>query len=241
MRRFWISAALVTGCLLAVGTVAADTTSSDHYKASETHFGTGADLQDCSSTYCAKLSVGDTTVGNSNSTTYFSALFGSGNTDQPLLEVITESGAQNLGVLDTTHTATATRIIKVRSYLSSGYTIQITGNPPTQGTHQLNTISTPSTSHAGAEQFGINMVANTSPNLGSDPVQVPTSSTSYGYAADDYATSNLFKYVNGDIVARSDRSSGETDFTLSMIINVSNNTPAGHYDGSYSAVVVPIY
>ena len=47
--------------------------------------------------------------------------------------------------------------------------------------------------------------------------------------------------VDGDVVASSDTSSSETDYTMSMIINVSNVTPGGRYNGVFSAVVVPLY
>jgi hypothetical protein len=237
--QYWMLAAMVAllGCL---GTAAADTTNSTHYKATETQFGSGSGLKDCSANYCAKASIGDNLVGSAKSA-HYSARFGSNTTDVPLLEVITEDGEQDLGILDVDRTATATRIIKVRSFLSNGYIIQLAGAPPSQGTHALTTIPTPSTSHQGAEQFGVNLVANTAPTVGDDPTQVPSGETSFGYVADDYATANLFKYLDGDIVAESDVSSGETDYTLSIIINVSNSTPAGHYNGSFSAVVVPIY
>jgi hypothetical protein len=179
-------------------------------------------------------------VGKASSANY-SAQFGANTDNVPLLEVITEAGIQNLGVLDTEHTATATRIVKVRNYLSKGYIIQLAGEPPSQGTHALTGITEPSTSHQGAEQFGVNLVANTAPSVGADPIQVPSNVISFGYVADDYVTQNLFKYINGDIVAKSDSSTGETDFTISMIINVSNTTPAGRYGGSLSAIVVPTY
>lgn len=240
-RQFWVFAALAAVLLTGgISTAAADTTSSTNYKATETQFGSGSGIHNCSTNYCAKASIGDNVVGSAKSANY-SAQFGSNTTDQPLLEVITEDGTQNLGILDVDRTATATRLIKVRSYLSSGYIIQLAGESPSQGVHELTNIPSPSTSHQGAEQFGVNMVANTSPEVGADPVQVPSGQTSFGYVMDDYSSANLFKYINGDVVAKSDSSSGETDYTLSIIINVSNTTPSGRYNGSFSAVVVPIY
>lgn len=241
IKTYWNWVPLVA--VLAVswlGVAAADTTSSTHYQATETQFGSGSGLHSCSSSYCGKISIGDNVVGSASSA-HYKAQFGANTDNVPLLEVITEAGEQNLGVLDTDHTATATRIVKVRTYLSSGYTIQVAGDTPSQGTHALTPISSPSTSHQGAEQFGINLVANSAPNVGADPVQVPTNQTSFGYVTDDYATANLFKYLNGDIVAKSDSSTGETDYTISIIINVSNTTPSGHYNGAFSAVVVPKY
>jgi hypothetical protein len=222
------------------GTVYADFSSSTNYMVNETQFGAGASLQDCSTNYCAKTSVGDTGVGFTKSNNY-SAWNGFNTSSDPFLEVWTDGGSHDLGTLNVNTTATASGVIKVRNYLSSGYVVQITGPPLAMGSHSLTNLTTPTTSHAGAEQFGMNMVANTAPAVGANPTQQVDSTMSFGYAATDYDTANLFKYVDGDIVAKSDSSSGETDYTLSMIVNISNITPGGRYTGSYSAVIVPMY
>lgn len=240
-RQYVLVAALaVLFAIGLVGTASAAQSSSPSYSVNETQFGAGSSLNDCSASYCAKTSAGDTVAGSGSSATY-SAQFGSNTSDAPLLEVITTGGVQNMGVLDTTVTGTATNIIKIRNYLSSGYVLQITGVAPNQGTHTLTTLTTPTTSHQAAEQFGINLAVNTAPAVGTAPVQVPSGSFSFGTVASDYGTANLFKYVNGDIVAQSTSSTGETDYTMSMIINVSNVTPGGRYSGSFSAVAVPVF
>lgn len=219
------------------------TSVSPNYSVNEVQFGTGGSLHDCSANYCAKTSAGDTTVGNTSSANY-SALTGGNTTDQPLLEVSVTGGNQDMGVLDSTHTGTATMSIHVRTYLTNGYTLQITGAPPSQGTHRLRVPigedGSPFTSQPGAEQFGINMVANNTPNIGANPVSVP-SGDHPDVISPGYVTPDLFKYSEGDTVASSATSDGEIDYTMSMILNVSNVTPGGHYSGTYSAVVVPAY
>lgn len=242
IRQYLHSLALSALIVMAgVGTAAATTTSSSaHYNVTETQFGAGSALNDCSTQYCAKISVGDTTIGAAKSSNY-SAEFGFNTSLSPYLEVSTTGGVSDAGYLTTTTTGTASNLIKVRTYLSSGYVMQITGNSPSQGSHQLQTITTPSTSHQGAEQFGINLVANTAPAVGANPSQQPSSVFSFGSAASNYGTANLFQYINGDIVAQSASSSGETDYTMSMILNVSNVTPGGTYTGIMSAVVVPTF
>jgi len=238
-HRFAVALAMVLS-LSFVGTAAATGSTSTHYKVTETQFGAGSSLHDCSANYCVKTSTGDTVVGSGTSDSY-SAHFGINTSDVPLLEVMTGGGNQDLGILDTTTTGTVVMTVKVRSYLSNGYTIQLTGSAPTTGDHTLTSLTTPSSSHQGAEQFGVNLVANTTPSLGAAPVQVPSSSYSFGAPTSDYNNPNLFKYIDGDVVAQSDKSSGETDYTLSMILNVSNTTPSGHYNAVFSAVVVPLY
>lgn len=213
--------------------------SSTHYGVNETQFGTGGITNDCSTSYCSRVSVGDTAVGNASSTNY-TAQFGFVTANEPLLEVITAPGAQNLGVLGTDRTGTATATIKVRNYLSKGYIVQLTGSPPKQTAHTLTAMAY-GASQQGVEQFGINLAANTTPSVGASVVQVPSSVFSFGTVATGYNTPNSFQYTDGDVVAQSASSSGETDYTLSMIVNISNLTPGGQYKGSLSAVVIPVY
>lgn len=220
--------------------VSAVTSSSNSYQVTETEFGAGSTQQTCSDQYCAKTSIGDLTSGKSGSVAN-TASFGPVTPDEPLLEVIINQGESDLGTLTTERTATKTMLVQIRSYLSSGYTLQINGSPPKYGNHTLNTPTTPTASIMGTEQFALNAVANTIPSVGADPVQVPSSEFSFGIVEDDYDTPNLFKYVSGDVVARSTTASGQTDYTITTIVNVSNATPAGHYSGDFSAVVVPVY
>jgi len=124
----------------------------------------------------------------------------------------------------------------------------MTGPPPSQGTHTLRVPYTvnsgqdvPFTSQPGAEQFGMNLADNTAPNIGSAPVQVPSGDFSFGSVLDPYGSSDEFMYKDGDAVAGSSVSTGETDYTLSMILNISNVTPGGQYKSNFSAVVVPQY
>lgn len=222
------------------GTVFATTSTSTNYQLTEGQFNAGSSLQSCSGQYCARTSIGDAT-GGSGANSRGSAQFGPVTDSEPLLEVIVDPGQSDLGDLTTERTATKTMIVKIRSYLSSGYTLQITGDPPKYGNHSLKTSSSPTASKKGAEQFGINAVANTLPSVGANPVQVPSSELSFGEVEDAYKTPNLFKYRSGDVLARSRTASGRTDYTISMIVNIANSTPAGHYTGDYSAVVVPVY
>lgn len=253
MKRFWSAWRNIhllrtgrhvglVGLLLAVGFAgtAAAATSSPHYMVNEVQFGAGAALQQCSGSYCAKTSAGDITVGSGSSGNY-SAQFGFNTGDEPVLEVITSSISQDMGVLDDATTGTAAALLKVRNYLSSGYVLQIVGPAPGQGSHRLDSLASSTLSQKGVEQFGLNLVANTTPAIGADPVQVPSGSFSFGTVESDYASPDYFKYVDGDVVARSLKSTGETDYTVSFIANVSNVTPAGRYNGSFSAVVTPVY
>lgn len=244
-RRLWRS--VQTMLLMAVlfviggaGPVFAETSNSQNYQVTESQFGVGSSMESCSAQYCARATMGDMAGGTSESAGT-KATFGPITPDEPLLEVIVQDGESNLGILSTDKTSTKTTIIQIRNYLSDGYTLQIMGDPPKYNGHSLKTSNTPVAAQPGTEQFGINVAKNTAPEVGADPIQIPSSQISFGQVTDAYRTPNLFKFTSGDVVARSDTESGRTDYTISMIVNVSNSTPAGHYSGDFSAVVIPIF
>ena len=133
-------------------------------------------------------------------------------------------------MLSTGSTTTTTATFSVKNYISSGYTVVTVSNPPINNAYTMHNLTSPTASSAGTEQFGINLVANTSPiTFGVNPVQVPSSAFSYGAAAAGYNTPNLYKYVPGNTIAYSNSSSGETDYTISYIYNISVLTAGGTY------------
>ena len=220
------------------GTANAITSSSNNYQMTETQF--GSTQKSCSGQYCAQASIGEVTDGVSiaDSTAQFEDI----TNNEPFLDMILEPGDSNLGVLTTQATATKTTSIKIRSYLiSGGYSLQIIGTPPKFDGHTLNTPTTPTASTPGTEMFGINVVANTSPNVGANPIQVPADQQVFGVAHDNYKTPNKFMYQSEDVIARGQTDSGRTDYTVSMVVNIANSTPAGKYTGDFTAMLIPAY
>jgi len=244
-RRLWlyskITLVVVSIFVVIAGTSTAFavTSSSLHYQVTETQFNSGLSQQSCSIQYCAQVSIGDSTDGNPTSSG--SATFDNITNNEPVLQVIVEAGASNLGTLTTETTATKITTVKVKNYMSGGYILQISGDPPKYGDHKLATSNSPQSSMPGTEQFGINAAANTNPNVGAAPLQVPSNQVVFGMVGADYKIPNMFKYISGDEIARSTAQSGQTDYTISMIVNISSSTPAGHYSGDFSAMVIPIY
>ena len=234
-RKFGILAVLAL--LLMPASVWAVQSSSAHYQVNEVFFGAGGALNDCSATYCAKESAGETAVGDTSSASY--QAHAGFNTDRtPFLQFVVDSNNPNVGVLSTGSTSTATATFNVKNYLSSGYQVVTVSPPPQNNAYTLHAINPQASSSIGSEQFGMNLVANTGctgipGTLGSDPVQKPSSAFGFGVAGNgsnsDYATACQFKYHQYDTVASSDKSSGETDYTISFIYNISNLTAGGTY------------
>lgn len=243
-RQILALAGVLTGLMsvLSVATVFAQQSSSTNYKVNEVYFGSGGDLNICSTNYCSKQSAGELTVGNTSSTSY-QAQAGFNTSDTPLLEVNVNGGTFDLGVLDATAVHTTSASFTVRNYLSNGYVVHLTGDAPTslENGHALTPMASAAASSPGTEQFGVNLRLNTAPSIGADPQQQPDSTFGFGTASTGYNTPNQFKFVNNDTIASSPKSSGTTFYTLSIMANISTQTPAGVYGGSLSVVVVPTF
>ncbi len=218
--------------------------SSSNYRIDESYVGPGGVLDSGSPNYLfqsGQNSVGNSGVGESGSSN-FTAQSGATTTNDPRLECAITSSAANFGNLSTSVASRATATFKVLNYTSYGYTVNILGSPPTNNGHTLNAMTSTDTSHTGTEQFGINLVANTSPaTFGANPVQVPDSSFSSGAAATNYNTANNYRYNSGEAIATGARSSGETDYTISYIVNVSTTTPGGQYGGNQVIICTGTY
>ena len=228
---------LVLGCVITVSAQEAPTSSSN-FQISEPQFGVNTESDTCSGAYCASATIGSLDAGADEPPR--STEFGTIPQDsEPLLEVIVDPGESHLGVLSTSKSSSKTMIVRVRTYMSDGYTLHIFGEPPKYNGHNLSSLTSPTASAPGTEQFGINAVRNNSLSFGADPVQIPSDLMSFGQVATGYSTPDLYKYTDGEMIASSSVESGRTDYTVSMIVNISNATPAGHFVGDYSAVVVP--
>lgn len=219
-----------------MGGVTAAQSTSPNYRVDEYYFGTGGELNACSGNYCSKQSAGELAAGRTASANY-QAQVGFNTSDTPILEVAV-NGNVNFGVLDTETTATGTANVQVRTYLANGYNMVIAGSAPKINAHTLSTSTSPEPSTPGQEKFGINLVKNTSPSVGSDPEQVPNGTFSFGLPTPNYNIENEFAYTDGSVVASSNSSSGQTNYTVSFIANMANRTPAGKYTTDLSIVIV---
>lgn len=206
--------------------------SSNNYKVDQIFMGVGGELNACSATYCAKQTAGEIAAGHAAGT-LFRTQAGFNTDRSPYIAFSVVGGSTDLGYLSEAGTATTTGTFAVKTYLSQGYVVQVVSDPPTNtGTsgHQLAPMAAAAGSSVGTEQFGMNLVANTAPAVfGANPVQVPDNTFSFGTVATGYDTANQYKYNKGDIVATSTKSSGETDYTVSFIYNISDLTPDGTY------------
>lgn len=259
-RSNFIFIALVSiGIMVAMTSVAnAQRSSSPNYQVDETFFGTGGQLEASSTNYKAKQSAGELAVGAMRSSIY-SAQAGFNTDRTPYIAAASLTPTVDVGVLDTGHANVGTAQFWVKAYLADGYVVQSYGGSPKTGGHSMVTSATNFSSTPGTEQFGINLAVNTiagamtgtpltsMTNFGAEPSQAPDDASNpfgFGQVDPDYDTTNSanqFKYIDGDPIALSTRSSSDTTFTISYLFNISSVTRAGTYVMNHSVVATATF
>lgn len=215
---------------------------SNNYRFDETSVGVSSMLESNSANFRAQSGAGDTAIGASGSTN-FQTEAGSDTSRDPNLTVNVLNGSAGFGTFSPSTASTATAQFEVINYTSFGYVAQLVGNAPTRDGDQINAMASTAPSQPGTEQFGVNLVANTSPVSFGQNLDNGTAPNDFGYGtvAANYGTPNQFRYVSGETVAIAPRSSGKTVYTISYMINVSSLTPGGIYTSDQTLVVTGTY
>lgn len=242
VRKTQILIAIIIALIFPLGVSFAQYVS-PNYRVDETFFGSGGNLQNQSANYQAKTAAGELGVGNISSPN-FQANVGFNTSDRIVLEVNVTGGVFDLGVLDTSQASAKSTTFTVKDYLSDGYTVQIVGHTPQNENYFLAQMSSAAASSPGTEQFGINLTTNNLPVVGpfgANPAQVPDNTFGFGTVSSPYDTPNLFKFISGDTVAQSTRSTGVTRYTMSMMANIKRTTPGGAYGTSLFVRAIPVY
>jgi hypothetical protein len=228
---------------------------SDNYRVEESYFGIGGDPGAASDNYGARQSGGSLGAGSAASDDY-SAEVGFNTPSEPFLEMYVTSATVDLGDLDDSTPSIAAAqaedcncSFSVRSYLSSEYVVVTASQPPTNesgDTLQAKSSQGAPSGSSSVEEFGINLVDNSSPDVGANPANQPDDSFADGEAATGYEVANQFKYGLGDIVARSPATIGnpgigKTDYTITYMAKISSITPAGLYEMSHDLIAVATF
>jgi hypothetical protein len=219
--------------------VFADPLKSTNYQFQETSLGGTGVLNSQSDNYQTLGTAGGILgVGNSASDN-FQINAGNITTNDPALAFAVSDASADFGAFSAGSTAVATSTFQVLDYTSYGYVVQILGNPPTHNSHVIPAMGTTGPSQVGTEQFGINLVANTSPtNFGANPDH---GQFGYGSATANYGTPNNYRYVSGETIASAPKSSGQTIYTISFIVNVNSLSPGGEYTSSQTLICTGTY
>lgn len=244
----WILCLVAVIGLSKVTTVVAQS-GSTNYRVDESSFSSGSGTG-TSASYSAQGSAGDNAIGFAYSAGY-TAYGGPISPNEEYLEMVVTGATINLdtpssdaGVLTEAETATGSGQFYVRAYLNGSYAVLTLSSAMTnESGDTIQSLASATASSAGTEQFGINLVDNTSPNIGSNPALQPDASYANGEPAPGYDTADQFKYVQGDIIAQhgGEPAWGQTNYTISYIANISSITEAGFYQMVHQITAVPTF
>lgn len=239
MPQCLIGGLFVVGWIVAVPTTAvADVPKSTNYQFDETSIGSGGMLQSGSANFSVTDGVGDLGIGNSSSANY-NLIAGSHTTHDPTLSFVVNQ-ATAFDIFTPTAPVTSTATFSVLNYTSYGYVVQVYGDPPTHDGHSIHGMDITGPSQPGIEQFGMNLVANTTPvSFGANP-----DNGQFGFgsvSSTQYGTANNYRYVSGEVIAQASKESGQTNYTISYILNVASLTPGGQYTTNQSLIVTGTY
>lgn len=234
-----ISAFFIAVSLLVFGAPNIYAAQSAHYILNESTLGAGGLNQSSSASFIGQDAIGSIGVGTAASTN-FQVQAGSVTPSDPNLSVAV-NGTVNFTTFSAAAAATATTTFTILNYTTYGYVAQIVGNPPSNGTTTITPMGTtsPTASVAGTSQFGINLVANTLPT--SVGANLNNGQFGFGSVTANYNTSNVYRYVSGETIARATKNSGLTTYTITYVVNVPALTPGGIYTSNQTLIVTGTY
>jgi len=134
----------------------------------------------------------------------------------------------NFGNLTSGATSAAQTQLLAATNGQGGYQIQVYGSTMTSGNNIINPMAARDVSKPGTSQFGINLAANQTPQVGAD-VQGQGSAT----VATGYDQPNWFQFNSGNTIAGIATSDSYRQYTVSYIVNI----PTGQTPGVYVATL----
>lgn len=146
--------------------------------------------------------------------------------------VTNENYYTDMGELSPDTTLVAQSQMAVGTNATGGFAITANGVEPSAGTNIIAASEVPTASTPGMNQFGINLVANTQPTVGSNPEGEWTNAVT----TPDYSQPDRYKFVPGDVVAYSPSVSLMKKFTVSYILNSSEDLRPGVYSTTITYV-----
>lgn len=130
----------------------------------------------------------------------------------------------DLGTGSTTTTASGTSVFAASTNGINGYTVTVNGATLTSGSDTISALASNAASSIGTSQFGMNLVSNATPSVGS-----AVTGTGTAAVAANYNTADSFRFATGETVASVSAPTNANAFTVSYIANISGLTPPGHY------------
>jgi hypothetical protein len=118
----------------------------------------------------------------------------------------------------------------IASNAGGGYSMWVAGTSMTSGANVI-TAMTGGTAQKGTSQFGLNLIANTNPAVGQNPVGPGAGGVAAGYSQPDH-----FRFNSGDTLASVTLPDDLRKYTVSYIVNIPSNQPGGVYSTTLTYV-----
>lgn len=148
----------------------------------------------------------------------------------------TASGNQvGLGALSSAVSSVGQSQFMAATNAESGYAVFMNGVTMTSGNNIIPAIKS-ELSKVGTSQFGVNVISNTSPDIGQDPVGPGTAAPTMLYSQ-----LNRFRFVNGERLALASGVQDYKKFTVSYLVNVSQDQPPGVYSTTLTYTCVATF
>ncbi len=153
------------------------------------------------------------------------------------------TGTIDFALFSPTSTVFGTSMMAASTNAGSGYVITVSGATLTSAGNTVAAIGQTSASPAvGTNQFGLNLVANTTPAVGA-AVSPAVAGNYHGTPSAQYDTANKFAFdpTTPRTVAASTTTTPGQAFTVSYIVNVAGDLPPGTYTTTLTYICTPTY
>lgn len=143
------------------------------------------------------------------------------------------SNSVSLGTLTSANTVSGSNTISIIANALNGFTLSYNGPTLTNGANTIPVYSSGSSS-AGTAGFGINLKANATPSVGSDPV------SNYGTCGvnSSYNTADVYNFVaSTDTTISNVSAEADCVYTVSYVANAAPTTEAGAYSTTITYIV----
>lgn len=142
----------------------------------------------------------------------------------------------SFGTLSPSSTASGVSQLGVGTNGLSGFSITVNGATLTSGGNTITALASQTASSVGAEQFGLNLRDNATPNVGTDPDGSGTATPTA-----NYNTVDQYRFVTGDSIASKNSSDQFRRFHASYIVNIDTATEAGSYTATMTYIATATF
>jgi hypothetical protein len=128
-------------------------------------------------------------------------------------------------------TRSGTSVMQAQTNAANGYSITVNGTTLSSGVNTIPALAAQAASSIGTSQFGLNLRANATPAVGTDPTGAGS-----GAFSGTYGTANSYRFVTGDGVAQAGVPTNANTYTSSYIVNIGGAQAAGVYTSTMTYI-----